>query len=56
MPLLDAGSVFEVFEVINLPISYPDAKQGLGIVAQYKIEPENIAFNLATNQSKRWKI
>ena len=31
--LLDAGSVFEVFEVINLPIPYPNAKQDLRIVA-----------------------
>ena len=50
VPLLDTGSVFEEFKLINLPIPYPDTKQGVGIIAQNKIESENIAFNLARTE------
>ena len=35
VPLLDRDSIFEVFQVINLPIPYPDPKQELGVVAKY---------------------
>lgn len=45
LPLLDTGSIYEVFQVINLPIPYPHEKQGLGTVAKYKIESENIALD-----------
>ena len=45
LPLLDTGSIYEVFKVINLPIPYPREKQGLGTVAKYKIETENIALD-----------
>ena len=38
VPLLDRESTFEVFHVINLPISYSNPKQKLGIVAKYKLE------------------
>ncbi len=38
VPLLDRDSTFEVFQVINLPIPYPDPKQEFGVVAKYKLE------------------
>ena len=47
VPLLDRDSTFEVFQVINLPIPYPNPKQELGVVAKYKLEAECIALNLA---------
>ena len=50
VPLLDRDSTFEVFQVINLPIPYPDPKQELGVVAKYKLEAECIALNLARTQ------
>ena len=50
VPLLDRDSTFEVFQVINLPIPYPDPKQKLGVVTKYKLEVECIALNLARTQ------
>ena len=35
--LLNRGSIFEVFQVINLPISYPGTKRELGVTAKYKV-------------------
>ena len=50
VPLLDRDSTFEVFQVINLPIPYPNPNQKLGVVARYKLESECIALNLARTQ------
>ena len=45
-PLLDSSNIYEVFQVIYLPIPYPHRKQGSGTVAKYKLESENIALDL----------
>ena len=47
VPLLDKEVTFQLLQVINLPIPYPNPKQKLGVVVEYKLEPESIAFNLA---------
>lgn len=47
IPLLDRESIFEVYQVVNLPIPYPQATQGLEAVATYRIETEYIAMNSA---------
>lgn len=45
IPLLDRESVFEIYQVINLPMPYPRGDQGSGMVARYKMETEYIALN-----------
>lgn len=47
IPLLDRESIFEVYQVINLPIPYPQKEQGLGVVAKYQVETEYIVMNSA---------
>ena len=46
LSLLDSSNIFEVFQVINLPIPYPHRKQGSGTVAKYKLGSENIIIDL----------
>ena len=46
LPLLDSSNIYEVFQVINLPIPYPHRKQGSGTVVKYKLKSENIALDL----------
>ena len=36
LPLLDSSNIYEVFQVINLPILYPRRKQDSGTVTKYK--------------------
>ena len=50
VPLLDRDSTFEIYQVINLPISYPRTDQKMGAVARYRLETEYIALNLARNK------
>lgn len=44
--LLDRKSTFEVFKIINLPIPYPEVGGKGVVVAWYKLETENIVFNV----------
>ena len=44
--LLDSSNIYEVFQVVNLPIPNPHRKQGSGTVAKYKVESENIVLDL----------
>ena len=46
LPPLDSSNIYEVFQVINLPISYPHRKQVSGTVSKCKLESENIALDL----------
>ena len=50
IPLLNRGSIFEVFQAVNLPIQYPGTKQGLAVTAKYKIEATYIALNPARSK------
>ena len=45
--LLNRGSIFEVFQTINLSIPYPGTKRELGVTAKYKLEATCIALNPA---------
>ena len=47
VPLLDRDSIFEIYQVINLPITYSRTDQRMGAVARYRLETECIALNLA---------
>ena len=45
--LLDRYDTFKIYQVINLPIPYPQVEQEFRALAKYKIETEFIALNLA---------
>ena len=42
--------MFEIYQVINLPIPYRRTDQKMGAVARYRLEIEYIALNLARNK------
>ena len=48
LPLLDSSNIYEVFQVINLPIPYSHSS---GTVAKYQLESENIALDLTREKS-----
>ena len=50
VPLLDRDSMFEIYQVINLPIPYPRTDQKMGAVARYRLEIKYIALNLARSK------
>lgn len=41
----DNKSIFEIFSVINLPIPYLEVDGKEGVMARYKLEAKNTAFN-----------
>lgn len=43
---MNRKSTFEVFKIINLPIPYPEVGGKGVVVAWYKLETENIVFNV----------
>ena len=45
--ILRSVPLFEIYQVINLPISYPRTDQKMGAVARYRLETEYIALDLA---------
>ena len=51
VPLLNQNRNFEIFNVINLPIPFPNNTTQEKTVARYKLETEGIAFNLARTNS-----
>ena len=46
VPLFDRRSTFEIYQVMNLPISYPRIEQKSEIIAKCKIATKFIAPNL----------
>lgn len=48
--LLNRESIFEIYQVINLPILYPTGDQGLGMVPRYKVETECVTLNSGTTK------
>lgn len=47
LPLLDRNGLFEIYQVLNLPIPYPRVQERVEAVAKYQIKTEYLAHNLA---------
>ena len=61
VPLLERGSMYEIYEVINIPSPYPWEERKCGIVTGYKVEtefialiPERTKFMLLSREEANW--